>query len=66
MMDPRLLALPLLIAAPAVLILMATWGTNALAKRAARWSAARPRFTAGERDRLRALREEYRRDPDRR
>lgn len=66
MMDPLLLALPLMIAAPAVLILAATWGTNALAKRAARWSATRPRFTAEERGRLRILREEYRRDPDHR
>jgi hypothetical protein len=65
-MDLRLLLLPALIAAPALLIFSATWGANALARRAARHAATRPRFTPEERSRLRALREHYRRQPERR
>jgi hypothetical protein len=60
-MDLRLLLLPALIAVPAALIFSATWGANALAQRAARHAATRPRFTSEERTRLRALRERYRR-----
>jgi hypothetical protein len=65
-MDLRLLLLPALIAAPALLILSATWGANALAQRVARHAATRPRFTSEERRRLRALRQRYRRQPQRR
>lgn len=65
-MDPLLLATPFLIAGSALLILVATWGMNALAKRSAQRYAARPRFTADERQRLRVLRDQYRHDPDRR
>jgi hypothetical protein len=65
-MDPRLLALPFLIGTSAALILAATWGANTLARRLARWDAARPHFTSEERERLRALREQYRRGPDQR
>ncbi len=64
-MDLRLLLLPALIAAPAMLILGATWGANALAQRTARHVASRPRFTSEERARLRTLRERYRRQADR-
>jgi hypothetical protein len=63
-MDPRLLALPFLIGSCAVLMLMATWGASVLARRIARWDAGRPHFTSEERERLRALREQYRRGPD--
>lgn len=59
-MDPRLLAMPLLIAMPAVLIFAATLGLNAVAKRAARRHADRARFTPAERARLRALRAQHR------
>ena len=65
-MDVRLLLLPALIALPAALILSATWGANTLAQRAARRVATRPHFTPEERSRLRALRERYRRHPERR
>lgn len=65
-MNPLLLGLPFMIAGFAVLILMATLGANALARRTAQRHAARPRFTLEERERLRALREQYRREPDRR
>ena len=63
-MDLRLLLLPALIAVPALLILGATWGANALAQRATRHAATRPRFTPEERTRLRALRERYRRQSE--
>ncbi len=63
-MDPLLLAVPFIIGVSAILMLAATWGANALAHRTARWHATRPRFTSEERERLRALREHYRHDPD--
>ncbi len=66
MTDLRLLALPALIAVPALLILAFTWGANALAQRAAQRYAVRPRFTPQERAQLRALRDQYRHEPDRR
>ena len=65
-MDLRLLLLPVLIAAPAAVLLGATWGMHALAQRGARWLAARPSFTPEERTRLRALKERYRRELPRR
>ncbi len=61
-MDARLLALPLLITVPAVLIFVATIGLNTVAKRTAHWHAVRPRFTAAEKTRLRTLRARYRGD----
>jgi len=65
-MDLRLLALPALIAIPALFLLAATWGANALAGLAARELVARmaARFTPAERARLRELRERYRREGD--
>ena len=63
-MDPRLLALPFLIGTCALLMLIATWGASALARRIARWDAARPHFTSEERERLRTLRDRYRRGPE--
>ena len=65
-MDVHLLLLPALIAAPAVFIFGATWGANALARRAADRVASRPYFTRDERTRLRALRDRYRRQPEQR
>ena len=62
-MDLRLLALPTLIAIPAALLLVLTWGADALTRLAARRVATRPRFSPAERSQLRALRERYRREP---
>jgi hypothetical protein len=65
-MNTSLLWLPVLIAAPAALLFGATWGVSALAQRSACRLAARPHFTAEERSRLRALKERYRRERERR
>ena len=65
-MDTDLLWLPLLITAPAAALFVGTWGASALANRGARRLAARPRFTADERERLRVLKERYRREHGRR
>jgi hypothetical protein len=65
-MNVQLLWLPVLIAAPAAFLFVATWGLNALAQRSARRLAARPHFTPDERARLRALRQRYQREPPRR
>jgi hypothetical protein len=65
-MNPSLLWLPVLIAAPAAVLFGATWGVNTLVQRSARRLAARPHFTPAERNRLRALKARYRRESDHR
>lgn len=60
MLLPMILT-PVLIGGSAALMLGATWGANALAKRAAHRVAILPRFTPAERARLRHLRDRYRR-----
>jgi hypothetical protein len=64
-MNALMLFLPVLIGGSAALIFGFTMGANALAKRAAHRIAVIPHFTRQERARLRALRERYRREPDR-